>query len=162
MKKWLLTCLFVLLATLLCTACAEDEREHKWYWKKADFTNHVKFCEICGVPDRTSTAKQDESFVWPDEPPKDSDGNPEQVLTGPIKCSVCGWGVSQSFSAETSDIHVSTCTAAATTIPTERSRSSVTGSASGFPRRTTRSVRSASETAAATPRSSNAPGLTTL
>ena len=102
MKKWLLTCLFVLLATLLCTACAEDEHEHKWYWKKVDFTNHVKFCEICGVPDRTSTAKQDESYAWPDEPPKDSDVNPEQVLTGPIKCSVCGWGLSQSFSAETS------------------------------------------------------------
>lgn len=110
MKKWLLTCLFVLLATLLCTACAEDEREHKCHWKKADFTNHVKFCEICGIPDRTSTAKQDETYAWPDEPPKDSDGNPEQVLTGPIKCSVCGWGFSQSFSAETSDIHASTCT----------------------------------------------------
>ena len=110
MKKWLLTCLFVLLATLLCTACAEDEHEHKWYWKKVDFTNHVEFCEICGVPDRTSTAKHDETYAWPDEPLKDSDGNPEQVLTGSIKCSVCGWGFSQSFSAETSDIHASTCT----------------------------------------------------
>lgn len=132
MKKWLLTCLFVLLATLLCTACAEDEREHKCHWKKADFTNHVKFCEICGIPDRTSTAKHDESYVWPDEPPKDSDGNPEQVLTGPIKCSVCGWGFSQSFSAENlrhTCIHLH---------PLRRPlfrrkdrRSSVTGSASG-------------------------------